>query len=67
VQLDRWYKRTRRAFVPVFVVCLISLDLGVYRVAYSLVGPACRVLVDDRSAFAVMSPSAPSDPGALHR
>ena len=55
VQLVRRYGRTRCTFVPVFVVGLVSLDLGVYRIAYSLVGPACRVLVDDRSALAVMS------------
>lgn len=47
--------RTRCAFVPVFVVCVLRLDLGVYRVAYGLVGPACRVLVDDRGALAAMS------------
>jgi len=54
VQLADRYKGTCCAVVFVFVVRLLGLDLGVHRIAAGLVGPACRVLVDDRSALAVM-------------
>jgi hypothetical protein len=55
VQLACWRGHARSAIVPILVVGLLSLDVCIHRLGDGLVSTPGRVLVDDRSALAVVT------------
>ena len=55
VQLACWRGHARSAIVPILVVGLLSLDVCIHRLGDGLVSTPGRVLVDDRSALAVVA------------
>src|SRR6266536_4589667 len=55
VQLACWHGHARSAIVPPLAIGLLSLDVCIHRLGDGLVSAACHVLVDDRSALAVVT------------
>jgi hypothetical protein len=55
VQLVCWRGHAYGAITPVVIVGLLGLNVGFHRLGDGLVSTACRVLVDDRSALAVVA------------
>jgi len=56
VQLACWHGHACGAIVPILGTGLLGLNVCIHRLGDSLVSTSCRVLVDDRSALAVVTP-----------
>jgi len=55
VQLACWHGHACGAIVPILGTGLLGLNVCIHRLGDSLVSTSCRVLVDDRSALAVVT------------